>query len=224
MNPQIPPSEPAPTVGADELRAPEAPAWRNNLFGDTDPLSALAASSAYDDDPDLLSEGAIRNQQELEDERLARQLQAEEEAAAAAVRLQRANAGQQEPNIPRDPILRYGQSNNPLAPPAPAPAPPPEPTRYRTPPRDPLSDTPDDQVGLFRCGACSETMHVKNAVHGAQFQCPLCGRLNTYVSFSSPSHVTHLENYHSQDLSPDRRRPLRPLSCPLYARDKTRVV
>lgn len=38
---------------------------------------------------------------------------------------------------------------------------------------------PTSEVGLFRCGACSETMHVRNALPGAQFSCPLCGRVNT---------------------------------------------
>jgi len=68
------------------------------------------------------------------------------------------------------------------------PAPPPqqrEPPRYR----DQLSTTPraphDEEEGqLFRCGACGETIHVKNAVPGAQFECPHCGRLNMDVSFS----------------------------------------
>ena len=64
----------------------------------------------------------------------------------------------------------------PKSPPAPAPAPPPAPPAG-LPEADPAE--PDGEIKLFRCGACGETMHVRNAVPGAQFECPNCGRLNT---------------------------------------------
>ena len=131
------------------------------------------------DNDDPLSSLATRSQQEIEDEALARALQAEEEA----------NAGRSAP-----------------APPPPPPVDPPSRT-YANPyssGEDPLS-APDD-IALFRCGACGETMHVKNAVQGAQFQCPLCGRLNTYVIlllvafFPSQDLITFHQQLHHLDL------------------------
>lgn len=89
------------------------------------------------------NEPASRSRQELDDERLARQLQAEEERVA---RLRPASPAVFQP---------------PLSP---------------APPNPPLEHP---EIGLFRCGACSETMHVRNALPGAQFSCPICGRVNT---------------------------------------------
>lgn len=104
---------------------------------------------------------AGRTRQELDDERLARQLQADE--ARAAGRQVRQNSFRQQLPPVEDPLS-----------PVTMPSPPPQTDRR------PISHPSDQpEVGLFRCGACSETMHVRNAVPGAQFSCPSCGRVNT---------------------------------------------
>jgi len=136
-------------------------------------LSGGGGGGGGGDDP--LSSYATRSQQEIEDEALARALQAEEEAQAASSR----GASSQNPAPSSHAAPPLASNNSSRSPPRyGTPAPPPEARRQA--PRDPLSAPPPrEEVGLFRCGACSETMHVKNAVQGAQFQCPLCGRLNT---------------------------------------------
>lgn len=150
----------------------------NSIFG-ASPTAAPPASSPYGQqrEPSMVD----RARQELEDERLARQLQAEEEQAfggqspRSTIQAPRPDATSRTPSASSrtDSGSRRSRPSpsNSFSTPAYA-------STIQTQPQPSAQPTSAD-LGLFRCGACSETMHVRNAVPGAQFACPLCGRMNT---------------------------------------------
>lgn len=143
----------------------------NSIFG-ASPAPATPDSSpqAQRREPSMVD----RARQELEDERLARQLQAEEERAIGGPSPRSTTQAPRPDPSSRTPTTSSRPDSSRSRPSTS--------TTYRNPYDSTIQTQPQPtsaDLGLFRCGACNETMHVRNAVPGAQFACPLCGAMNT---------------------------------------------
>uniref|UniRef100_A0A7S3JQ31 SH3 domain-containing protein n=2 Tax=Aureoumbra lagunensis TaxID=44058 RepID=A0A7S3JQ31_9STRA len=177
---QLPPNRPAAGThlhAMPERRESEGDGFWGSIFGGSAPApappvtSSTSGADVWNSIFGNQTNPTSRSQQELEDERLARQLQAEEEQRAGGP-LTGAYSDPLRSTPSRTMTSSHAQYQR--APPVTTPSL----TTRSSPPRSTARES-DGDLSLFRCGACSETMHVKNAIPGAQFACPICGRLNT---------------------------------------------